>query len=1448
MKNSRKMFAKILILTMVVNLMVGTENVTMATAATIATSATTETIGNIDIKSDNFESYTEGTKITKDSTVKTLGNWTFNITGEGDSVSVERDPVTNGLALKVVKTSSTGVLDATFDFGTTITSTMGNKPRVTFDTRFQNHSKNLQEWGTPKNDSATFRKLFLSGGDYYRKTTTTPDNIFISAGSLNSYNNKYLTVVQNFNLSAKWVNIKAYDKVSPLNLRQPNGKPADPTQGDGGSPITSISKIFFSATTGGETGTISDTDTTNNPNNNGIYWIDNVKAEILVDFYDTPTITAVKDDFEGYAEGTTFNTIGRHTLGNWIFIINNIGDSVTVARDPITNSLALRMEKGTSTNNLTAYYNYGDVQATAKKQTQFKFDSRLQNHSKKLDNYGTISGAGTIANMSFYKNEYWRAPIVTTDRTNNFIASGSTDKYMTVEQTLDMTGTTKPYAIKAYDNLGAMIGSQIGENTMTTMNQITFNAISQTDDHQGTDVDLDTINNPNNNGIYWIDNVSVENLDTPEIKWVSPLSDAQDVATDTGVTIYTKSPLLDTSVVQSNILVYENDVKINNTDYTVGIDSTNNNNIKIAFINPLKEGKTYKIGVSGIKTAVGGAMTNAYETSFTTEERFAVKDTIAKTDFEDDKMVYTTRLENNGTSTINYNLSVGMYDGNNELVDIRNISDSVLAGSDKNITLNFDIPQNFTSEYKLKTSVVNQNQSEGPLCETIETSMPGKRTYGLDVYNNSALPLKVGYIGGSITQQLQYTVPLSTNFFKANQPDRSITYITAGVGGTGSDLGLYRLQKDMMSKNPDIVFIEFAVNDSGLGSIATDTMESMIRQLMAQEHQPVIILLYMPQAGGAYRTSIANYSTLLSKYGIGAVDVGAYIDSKIASDTNPTGQYIWTAGNQVNYPNATPITAEGVHPNAVGGAAYANYITEQLTSTPSDYFKVMTKVEANDTGYINPSLESWNKAIYTGNWQKVDWYFSGGVAKSTTEGDKLTYKFKGKKISLYAPKGTTGSSADYVIDDGVGNGMTGTITINATVNMPMPVAIKGDLEDKEHTITITVNSNGTNPVNFGFANFMIDSGTKEVVTIDRAALIAAISDATTLIESKTVGESNGNVPQVAKDAFQSEITTATAVNTDTATTQADVDAQIVALATATTNFNNSVIVIVTAETVASKITSVVAPAKDATNLILSTVPDGYTIAIKSATSTTSTIALNGTIAPPTEDTTVAVVFTITKTSDNVAADTASINVIVPAKTNSSVAIGIPGKPVLSDDNGHVTGLKGGTYNITMNLWWGVNGSQYKLYEDGVLIDTKGLISISPNPQTAVTLISGKRNGSHKYYCELINDNSTTTSDIITINVTDASPGKPVLSNDNWDGDGNYKVDIDMWWGTNAKGYKLYENGMLIDAQSLNAKTPEAQAAITNISGRKLGTYNYYCEFINDVGVTTSNTMTIKVIK
>ncbi|QHW32869.1 hypothetical protein GZH47_20025 [Paenibacillus rhizovicinus] len=190
----------------------------------------------------------------------------------------------------------------------------------------------------------------------------------------------------------------------------------------------------------------------------------------------------------------------------------------------------------------------------------------------------------------------------------------------------------------------------------------------------------------------------------------------------------------------------------------------------------------------------------------------------------------------------------------------------------------------------------------------------------------------------------------------------------------------------------------------------------------------------------------------------------------------------------------------------------------------------------------------------------------------------------------------------------------------------------------------------------------------------------------------------------------------------------------------------------------------------------------------------------------------------------------------------------PGKPVLTDNNGYDTGLKDGDYTVTMNMWSGNNGTEFKLYENGVLIGAKHLTDASPAAQSAAVDIAGKKNGTYTYTCELTNPYGTTACSPLVVVVKDAKPGKAVLSNDNWDGNGQYKVTMNMWWGTNATEYRLYENGVLIDTKPLAAASPNAQSAVTAISGKAKGTYAYYCELVNASGATTSDTMKVVVNK
>ena len=65
------------------------------------------------------------------------------------------------------------------------------------------------------------------------------------------------------------------------------------------------------------------------------------------------------------------------------------------------------------------------------------------------------------------------------------------------------------------------------------------------------------------------------------------------------------------------------------------------------------------------------------------------------------------------------------------------------------------------------------------------------------------------------------------------------------------------------------------------------------------------------------------------------------------------------------------------------------------------------------------------------------------------------------------------------------------------------------------------------------------------------------------------------------------------------------------------------------------------------------------------------------------------------------------------------------------------------YTITMNMWYGVNGDVWKLYENGVLIAEVPLINNTPAAQTAQYTFTDKPNKTYVYTAELVNSAGVT---------------------------------------------------------------------------------------------------------
>ncbi|WP_181149928.1 exo-alpha-sialidase [Arthrobacter sp. MYb227] len=188
----------------------------------------------------------------------------------------------------------------------------------------------------------------------------------------------------------------------------------------------------------------------------------------------------------------------------------------------------------------------------------------------------------------------------------------------------------------------------------------------------------------------------------------------------------------------------------------------------------------------------------------------------------------------------------------------------------------------------------------------------------------------------------------------------------------------------------------------------------------------------------------------------------------------------------------------------------------------------------------------------------------------------------------------------------------------------------------------------------------------------------------------------------------------------------------------------------------------------------------------------------------------------------------------------------PAKAVLSHNNDADMGLADGDYSVTINLLSGSNASSFTLYENDVKIATEKLLANTPAAQQGVVQVTGKPNGTYRYRAELTNSAGTTKTATMVVKVKDANPAAPTLSVEGKKFASDYTINTNLGWGTNATGYTLYENGVVVDEQELAAATPSAQQASTTFTNKSPGTYKYTVVLSNEIGVTESKQLVHRV--
>lgn len=191
---------------------------------------------------------------------------------------------------------------------------------------------------------------------------------------------------------------------------------------------------------------------------------------------------------------------------------------------------------------------------------------------------------------------------------------------------------------------------------------------------------------------------------------------------------------------------------------------------------------------------------------------------------------------------------------------------------------------------------------------------------------NAGEEVRVAYIGGSITAANGWR-PKTTAWLQKEYPKAKIVEINAAIGGTGSDLGVFRFRQDVLDHKPHLIFIEFAVNDGGAAPDQIHRcMEGMVRQAWKQDPAIDICFVYTIVDGwvstledGKFPRAASAMEKIAERYQIPSIHMAMEV-----AKLHKEGKLILRADPKTDQERSAlkdkmVFSADGVHPHAETG-------------------------------------------------------------------------------------------------------------------------------------------------------------------------------------------------------------------------------------------------------------------------------------------------------------------------------------------------------------------------------------------------------------------------------------------------------------------------------------------------------------------------------------------------
>ncbi|MEN9574110.1 MAG: hypothetical protein RL514_1965 [Verrucomicrobiota bacterium] len=337
--------------------------------------------------------------------------------------------------------------------------------------------------------------------------------------------------------------------------------------------------------------------------------------------------------------------------------------------------------------------------------------------------------------------------------------------------------------------------------------------------------------------------------------------------------------------------------------------------------------------------------------------------------------------------------------------------------------------------------------------------------------------VKVGYLGGSITAQPGWR-PKTLAHFQKTFPMAKFSEINAAIGGTGSDLGVFRLKQDVLDAKPDLLFVEFAVNDGGADPQQIfRCMEGIVRQTWRTLPQCDIAFVYTiteqlspALLEGKFPRATSAMEKVADHYGIPTIHLCMEV-ARLAKD----GKLVWkaplpkTPEEKAKAGDKFVFAPDGVHPHVeTGHELYLQAVARSLplireASKATGSHKLGTPLIA--TNYELAKLVPINEAVLSKDFTLLDAKTDAfgkrwanrmtALHKGTQPGATLSFKFKGTRAAIYDIIGPDCGQVIVTVDDQSAKTVP-RFDSYCTYHRLATLGLGTELPDQVHTVKIEI--------------------------------------------------------------------------------------------------------------------------------------------------------------------------------------------------------------------------------------------------------------------------------------------------------------------------------------------------------------------------------------------------------